>query len=764
MPDSAEPSSSTNTEKKDLVKRARACYKMAVDADGDNRRAAMENIKFARVPNSQWSDTDKTERGKDRLMLEFNKTKVQCKRVINEMRANRPQEKVRGYEDNDKDTAEIYEGLIRNIWNVSDGDSIADYQAEYQVYGGFGAWRITTKYSSDTAFDQDIVIENVPNPFCLWSDPAAKDMLKRDADWWIYTDKIKKSSYKKQYPNREILEFEETEFDDEQEWEEEGDDGLVRIAELWYREPTTKQLALLVTGETVDLAKEQVPPEAILRKREVKCHKIMVAIVSGDSVLEGPTEWAGSKFPWVPLYGDYLVIDGKIHWSGMVTDLKDAQRAYNSHRTAIIESVESAPKEQVWVTADQAKGHTKAWAEAHKKNWPIRVYNPDPKAPGPPIRIGGAEIPMALIQGAQIASEEINSLAGFVFDPSSLDAKNASGRALNARARQGQIATFNYPDNMGKARKLTGEILLDLIPKIYDTERSVRILGSDGAEKFKKVNQFDPVSGQVINDLSRGKFDLTVTIGPSFATQRQEAVEAYTDVAQTNPQLWGVAGDLMFKAMDLPLSEQIAERFKFILPPPIQKQLSEGKDLPPEVAQAMMQVDQAMQAVQQQGQLVEQAANEAQQEKADAEKVKSDIQVAMANLKAEEARFEAIVARSEADLQKLAADLSMREVQSEVDRADAEKVGNAVNFAIEQIQAVGQQVKSEFDQMLAQAAQVVMAAKAEAPIVIEKPRPSRIRSKRVNGEMIGQVEYDDGSVQQVKASRLNGELVGSIQN
>jgi hypothetical protein len=202
MPDSDELKSS---DKKQLVKRFRECYRKAVEADDSNRRAAISNIKFARVPGSQWDEQTKTDRGNDRLMLEFNQTKVQCKRVINEMRANRPQEKVRGYEDNDKDTAEVYEGLIRNIWNVSDGDSIADYQSEYQVYGGYGVFKLETDYSSDTAFDQDLRIANVANPFCVWSDPAAKDMLKRDADWWIETEKIKKTSFKSRWPKAEKI-------------------------------------------------------------------------------------------------------------------------------------------------------------------------------------------------------------------------------------------------------------------------------------------------------------------------------------------------------------------------------------------------------------------------------------------------------------------------------------------------------------------------------------------------------------------------------
>lgn len=760
-------------DKKALLIRVRECKKKAFEADQDNRQKAMENIKFARVPDSQWDSTTKSERGKDRLMLEFNKTKVQCKRVINEMRANRPQEKVRGYEDNDKSTAEIFEGLIRNIWDVSDGDSIADYQSEYQVYGGYGVWEIVTQYSSDTAFDQDILVKNIPNPFCVWSDPSALDMMKQDADWWLKTEKIKKASYKSRWPKAEVVKFddEDSGFDDDADWEEDGEDGLVRICEYWYKEPAVKQLALLVDGSTVDLEKNPVDKALIKNTRAVKCHKIKTLICSGDAILEGPNEWAGTKFPFVPVYGDYLVIDGKILWSGMVVDLKDAQRAYNSHRTNIVEIIESAAKPTDWATVTQADGHLKMWAEAHKKNFPIKLYNSDPNAPGPPVRVGGAEVPAANMQAMQIASEEMNSLAGFVFDPSGADARNISGKALNTRERQGQIATFNYPDNMGKARKLTGDILIDLIPKIYDTERSIRILGEDGAEKFMKINSQD-ADGNPMNDLSKGKFDLTVTIGPSYATQRQEAAEVFTEISRAAPGVWGVAGDLIIKNMDVPGAEQLSKRFELMLPPPIQKQLQEGKELPPEVQQAMMQVEQGMAALQQQSQLVQAAAGEVEAEKANATKQKSEVEIAIANLKTEEANyrtmiadFEAKVAKATADLQALAMDVSMGEANNsftakENDRKsqEIERTQKGAEVDTSKVKEVLDGVQNEMNDFLAASAQLMVDNSKPKPKVVG------IRSKRdKGGKMIATASMDDGSEKTITGERVNGEFVGTVQ-
>jgi hypothetical protein len=609
--------------KKALLTRVRERYVAMTDGvEGDNRRAAMEDMKFVNEPGAQWDPNMKKERG-DRPCFEFNKLRITCKRIINNMRSNRPAGKVRGVEDADKDTADIYEGLIRNIWNSSDGDTVIDYAGEYQVSAGMGAWRINTKYVADDVFDQDIVVEPLQNPFCLFVDPSAKDPMKKDAQDWILTDKLSKAAYEKRWPDAEKISFESNEFDDDDDWTE---DDSYRIVEYWYKEPYNKELWQMLDGKVIDSESDEAKiisstPEglqSIKRKRVVRCDKIKMCIASGEAILE-ESEWAGAHFPFVMVYGEHMIIDGKVRWFGLPRFAKDAQRSYNASRTAITETIAQAPQAKWWATAVQAEGHTAKWAEAHQKNFPFLLYNADAKNGGaPPQRMGGAEVPIALIQESQIASEEIKAVTG-IFDASLGDAApEKSGRAIIARQQQGEIATFNYQDNMAKGIRRTWEILIDLVPKIYDTERELRILGSDGSEEYKKVNQvvMDPASGKVIkvNDLAQGRYDVTVTVGPSFSTKRQEAAETYLQLAQASPEVMGVAGDLVFKAMDLPYSEDIAERLRAMLPPPIQQMLSEGKQIPPEAQAVMQQAQQAMQMVEQKNQLVMQAAQELQQE------------------------------------------------------------------------------------------------------------------------------------------------------
>lgn len=687
------------SDKKARILSLRDHYKLAVEADRENRACFVEDLKFVHVPEEQWLKIEKEERGEDRLRLQFNRTRVTIKSVINQMRANPGAIKIRGNEDGDKDTADILEGLIRNICNTSNWDAIRDNAAEYQVAGGYAAWRITTDYSDDSAFDQDIKIEGLKNPLCLYCDPSASDLTGGDAAWWVYTDKISKASFKQRFPDAEAVSFDDdVEFDDDEDWE---DDERVRIAEHWWRKAVTKTIFLLDDGKTIDeseLDDAKTAGRAIVKQRPCQSYEIWTAIYSGDAELTTPTKWAGKYFPWVRIYGEYVVIAGKVHWFGLTRHMKDPQRAHNSTLTAATEAVLSAPvnQNQVWATAKQAEGLAPHWTDAVKRNLPFQVYNHDPLQPGPPQRLPPPNMPVAQVQFSQIMSEELKADSG-IYDASlGAQSNETSGRAIIARTQQGQIATFNYQANMANGERRMGAILVDLIPKIYDSTRSMRILGADDSERYIKVNEVAP-DGSTVNDLSRGKYDVVVSVGPNFATKRQESAETLTALAQGNPALMQVAGDLMFKAMDVPYADEMADRMKMMLPAPIQESLNKDKPVPPDVMQARMQIEQAKMQVQQHGQMVQAAAQEAMQEKADAEKAKSDVQIQIANLKTEEARLQTmksdyllLVEKAKSEIAQMVNDQQNEAQQSQITK-EAELASQAIIETANNVMAAVQQ-------------------------------------------------------------------------
>jgi hypothetical protein len=739
-------------DKKELLVKARQRFKVMRDSDQKNREAALDDIKFIHVPDGlnseggQWDENMLHHRGK-RPAYVFNKLRVTMKRIINDIRANTPSAKVRGVEGGDKKVAEIYEGLIRNIWNTSDGDTIIDGASQYMVSGGYGAWRIKTEYSSNTAFEQSLKVEEILNPFCLFCDPSAKDSAKRTARDWILTEKMSEKAFAEKYPKAEKVNFDDHEFDDDDDWFSD-EDNEVRIAEYWYKVPHQKDIMQLVDGKVVDVDEVDVPDEQIARYpdgspkiRTVDTHKIMMCVVSGDSILEGPTEWVGSMFPFVVVYGEHFVVDGKIIWYGAGRWAKDAQRSYNVARTAISETIAQAPQAKWWVTPKQAEGHVENWDEAHVKNFPFLQFNPDPQSPGPPMRMGGAEIPIALIQESQIASEEINMTTGRYQNDIGAPNSASSGKQEQIRNAQGDLATYNYPDNIGKGMQRTYELLIDCIPKVYDTERELRILGTDGAEDYKTVNTFgrDPETGEPvkINDLSIGTYDVTVTLGPSYSTKRQEATDALQPLLQANPDLMPLIGDLVFKILDMPYSDDIAERLTALHPPAIQQMLAQEGDMPPEVMGMMQQAEQAMQLVEQQAQEVQQQAQEAEIAKADVEKL-------LANLDKEQAQFEAKIAKETARIVEQQAKLTIDNVNS--DRAGV--LENARQEAQAEIARFTEALAKDTAEFLQfyqgvteELSKTATATMEEIKTQKGKGRVVKFKARRENGELVGIPEY-----------------------
>ena len=758
-----------------LLERLKGRYKAMSEADHENRLDAMEDIKFCFVPGEQWESNMKQERG-ERPCYEFNKVRISVKRVINDMRANRPAGKVRAVEGGDKSIAELYEGLIRNIANRSEFDTVTDYAAEYQVAGGYAAWRVDVDYADDDVFEQDIWVRGIENPFCLFCDPSAKDFMKRDADDWILTERISHREFEQRFPGAEKSDFDDLlEFDDDGEWLSEDS---VRIAEYWYKKPHTKELWRLGDGTVVDSESDEaaailsgieageIPADIITDRREVFTSKICRVMASGQRLLTEPEEWAGRRFPFVVVYGEYIVVDGETQWYGLVRHAKDAQRSYNVARTSVIENIAQAPKSKILATHEQVAGLEDQWATAHKKNLPFLLYNPDPQSPGPPQMLPGPQIPSGLAAEQQFASDDLKAVTG-IFDASiGARGNETSGRAIYARQQQGEIATFNYQDNMSKAVQYTYELLIDLIPEIYDTERELRVIGNDGAENYMKVNQvvMDFNTGQAlrINDLSAGKYDVTVTSGPNFATQRQEAAETYAQLVQGMPEIMGISGDLIFKSMDLPYADEIAERLRFMLPPQIQSSLNDGKEIPPEVQQMMAQAEQAMAAVEQRAAEIQELEQSAQEEQLQLERAKNSVNDIVKSLEVQKANFDAHIEKRLGDIIKREAALVAKQAQASEALhgmiAEAEQVG-----AVERDEALLK--AGALDDVLAQFMQVVDGAMGQLNSRAEEINRAANReivggtTRRENGQLVADVEYNDGTRRTVRARRENGQIV-----
>lgn len=540
-------------------------------------RLARDDMRFAFMPDEQW-DTWMTERRKGRPMYTVNKLRQAMKQITNEQRQNRPQVKVRAVEDADSELAEIRQGLIRNIDATSDADRARDTAFQFAVGGGFGVWRISTAYEDDGGFDQVIKKEEISDPYSVYFDPASKSKDRRDARYAFVDTLMARSEFKERWPDADLVSV-NSNLDQANWWT----DKDMTVAEYWYKQVEEHEICLLSTGETVDadsldliIDELAAAGVTIQRRRMAERTKVYQCIVSGTEILEGPTEWPGRYIPLVPVWGELLRVDGEDHFFGAVRFGKDAQRMYNFERSAMIEIIDDQGYSPFMADAASVEGYETQWQGLRTKRPPVLLFNSDPSKPnaGVPIRLPTPEFPSALATSSAISSDDLKAATG-IYDASvGARSNETSGRAILARQQQGNLANFDYIDNLSFAIKYDFEITNDLITAIYDTQRQVRIIGDDAAEKIIAVNKvvIDQNTGMevMVNDLSRGRYDIAVTVGPNYATQRMEAVEVFSTLlgqigGTLPPQIAAAMAYNIIKNMDLPGSEDVDKAFRKML-------------------------------------------------------------------------------------------------------------------------------------------------------------------------------------------------------
>lgn len=596
-----------------ILKEARARFKLAVEAERENRAAALDDLRF--IAGEQWDDAAKKARGQ-RPCLTINRMPSFVRQVVNEQRKTRPAIDVIPADGQAaKATADVIQGLVRHIERTSRSQVAYDNAFEYAVSCGFGHFRVTTKYCDDESMDQEIAIERIENPFTVYRDPLSREPDHSDDRFTFVSEMVDPETFEDKYGFRPAKFDEFSTGDGAPEWWE-GDD--VRVAEYWRVTEEEYELHQLRGGDKIEgkLTKDQRKQletigDPVIRSRKVSRRKVEQYLLTYDRVIK-VSEWAGKYIPVLTVVGGELNINGARRLTSLVRDAKEPARIYNYWTSAETEIVALQPKAP-WIAPEGSfQGHENEWARANTENLAYLEYVPQPG--GAPQRQFFPGVPQGIREGRMAAAEDIKAVTG-LFD-ASLGARSneTSGVAIRERRAEGDTATFHYIDNMSRAIEQCGRVIIDLIPHVYDTPRAVRICGPDNQEQVVAINQLfiDPRTAQEVQyDLTAGRYDVAVKVGPSFESKRQEMTQAMMELGAAQPQLLQVAGDLILKNMDWPDSEKIAERLKKMLPPQLQE-TPDGKpptpSPPPEVLAAQEQAKGILQAEQIKAQAVGQRA------------------------------------------------------------------------------------------------------------------------------------------------------------
>lgn len=620
--------------KDEIIETAKKRFDYAMERNAHNRDKAKADIRFAAAsPDDPWQWDDlsvQTRKLEKRPMLTINKMPQHIRQVTNDIRMNRPSVRFRPADDKaDVEVAEILMGLVRHIEANSDADISYDTATEHQVTHGLGYIRILTDYISEDSFDQDIFICRVKDPFKVYDDPDAEDPAGADRKWLFMEDWLLEEEFKAQYPKADPIDWS---FDGRDGWFDAAE-KKVRIAEYFEVADKDAELYMWPNGAT-SFKGDPLPQGVIIGEKPIKTRSSKKRIVkwyklSGKEVLD-EREFPSKFIPFARVVGNEWEVDGKSYISGLVRNAKDSQRMYNVAQSAIVERVMQAPKAPWIATVEAIEGYEKEWATANTANHAFLPYNhvdESGNAIPPPQRISPATVEPGLNQIAMGASDDIKSETGQYDASLGQKSNETSGRAIMARQREGDMATFHYVDNLARAVRHIGRIILDLIPKIYDTKRVARIIGEDGElnrstldpENPEALTEFKDDEGELrrIFNPNIGTYDVYTTTGPSFTTRRMEAVDAMTQMTQANPQLWQVIGDLLVKNMDWPGADDMAKRLKLTLLPPVQAEVDkeDGQDvLPPQVQQ---QIQQMQEQIQQLGDALGKAGDEVERLEAD---------------------------------------------------------------------------------------------------------------------------------------------------
>jgi hypothetical protein len=593
-----------------IIAEAQRRFNQCENWESRARKLFNEDIKFANADSDngyQWPNEIRRNRDVDeRPCLTINKTRQHNLQIINDAKQNKPRAAVRPVGNGATyEAAQVYEGIFRHIEYISNASVAYDTATSFQVQGGIGYWRIVTDYLGNDNFDQEVFIRRIKDPLSVYIDPDINEVDGSDARFGFIFDDMPLDEFRSAYPEYREMGG-DTALGNSSGW---IDKDHIRIAEYYRRQEDKDHLISFTdprTGQAALLRRKDIPDEIInavidlpsTKIRETKTWKVEWYLIVGDKIAE-KRDWAGMYIPIVRIIGEETIIDGLLDRKGHTRALRDPQRIYNYWSSSAVEHVALQSKTPFIADARAIENLETYWETANTVNHSVLPYNgtgDDGEQIQMPQRAQPPVMAAAYIEGMKIAQQEMSMVSGQYDASFGQKSNEQSGIAIQERQRKGENANYHFIDNLAIGIRFTGKILIDLIPKIYDTPRILRIIGEDGEEShvqldpqaqaaYQKKKAETQQEVEAIFNPNVGRYDVEADIGPAYATRRQEAFNAITQVLSANPGLTDIIGDILFKAADFPMANEISERLERMVPPQ-----AKGEGIPPAVMELQQQL------------------------------------------------------------------------------------------------------------------------------------------------------------------------------
>lgn len=538
-------------------------FDRAYSPQQDVREKCVEATRFARVPGGQWegataAGTKLDDQFEKYPKFEINKVATELNRIISEYRNNRITVKFRpGDREASEELANKLNGLFRADYEETDGGEACDNAFDDAATGGFGCFRLTSMLVNE--YDpmderQRIAIEPVYDPSrSVWFDPDAKKYDKSDALWAFCMYSLSPEKYEAEYGKTPPSSLDATTITSwEYDWFE---PEVVYIAKYYevrkesvdvisYQQPITGEIATYDSDQIEDIEDELADAGFIeVARRSVKRRRVYVSVVDGENFLEKPRRIPGEHIPLIPVYGKRWFIDDIERVEGHIAKAMDPQRLYNLQVSMLADTASQDPGQIPIVGMEQIRGLEKHW-EARNKKRPAFLPLREVKDKAGNIISGAtpagytqpAVMNQALAALLQQTSADIQEVTGGSQAMQQMPS-NISQETVSNLMNRSDMASFIYLDNMAKSLKRAGEVWLSMAREVYGSDREVRVVNDDGTDDIALMNAqvVDRQTGNVValNDLSTGRYDVTVDVGPSYTARRDATVSALTQVLQS---------------------------------------------------------------------------------------------------------------------------------------------------------------------------------------------------------------------------------------
>lgn len=575
-----------------IIAEAKKRWDRCAEWESPSRERFIDDLRFANGDSDngyQWPNAIRRSREVDaRPCLTMNLIRQHNLQISNQARKNKSSVKfVAQGNGATAESAQIFQNVARRIERISNAQDSYTLARNFQIDAGIGYWRLATRYAGEESFDQEIFVLPVNDPLSVYMDPDIKEKTGRDANFCFIFDNVPKGLFEEEYPEyrdsvgQNALSVGSGDSD----WISRD---YVRVCEYFRRVAVDDVLVSFVyQGKRQNILKSKLAPNmlSLLRDPQTKVRPTQIQriewyLIAGDEVIDA-TIWPGSSIPVVRVLGEETVIDGIMDRKGHTRYMKDAQRMFNYNASSQVEFVALQGKTP-WVGGARAiEEYESMWNTANTANHSVLIYNDvddEGNALAAPVRTPPPTAAPAYENGMATAFNQIMMTSGQFQNQMGMMGNERTGAAIQGRQAQSETAVFHFQDNYEGALIYTGELLIDLIPKVYDTKRVLMIQAENESDLLVQIDpqakqafelKQQSLGGAVIAVFNPnvGDYSIAPSAGPAYGSKREATVEALTVIMTQAPQLVPIIGDLMMSSMDFDKAQEAAQRLRRLVPP-----------------------------------------------------------------------------------------------------------------------------------------------------------------------------------------------------